>query len=198
MNDRIDDRKVSKYLYEIAGCAGEICFVEDFEGDPNKLARGPKEREEPEYVEAQRLYLTLSETELEARLAHTQENMIHPCGTPLQWDTYCRIDERAYKQEYLRSDEWKRKKDAVMNRAQMRANRDMPPKIPANAMIRRTVDRYGREIKSIETEDYPPLCENEGCTNEAKHIHHLTYERLGKERLEDLQALCPECHRGKH
>jgi 5-methylcytosine-specific restriction endonuclease McrA len=30
------------------------------------------------------------------------------------------------------------------------------------------------------------------------HVHHLTYERLGKERLEDLQALCRDCHRLAH
>lgn len=26
-------------------------------------------------------------------------------------------------------------------------------------------------------------------------IHHLTYERLGRERREDVIALCPACHR---
>jgi hypothetical protein len=26
------------------------------------------------------------------------------------------------------------------------------------------------------------------------HTHHLTYERLGHERLEDLQGLCAACH----
>ena len=25
-------------------------------------------------------------------------------------------------------------------------------------------------------------------------VHHLTYERLGKERLSDLQVLCEDCH----
>lgn len=29
-------------------------------------------------------------------------------------------------------------------------------------------------------------------------VHHLTYERLGEERLEDLQVLCPICHRKAH
>lgn len=26
------------------------------------------------------------------------------------------------------------------------------------------------------------------------HIHHLTYENFGNEKLEDLMFLCPECH----
>lgn len=30
------------------------------------------------------------------------------------------------------------------------------------------------------------------------HTHHLTYERLGNERLEDLQALCEPCHQFVH
>lgn len=25
-------------------------------------------------------------------------------------------------------------------------------------------------------------------------VHHLTYERLGREAIEDLQVLCPPCH----
>lgn len=29
---------------------------------------------------------------------------------------------------------------------------------------------------------------------EAKQVHHLTYERIGRERLEDLQHLCKPCH----
>ena len=30
------------------------------------------------------------------------------------------------------------------------------------------------------------------------HCHHRTYERLFNERLEDLEALCPSCHREHH
>ncbi len=184
MNDRIDERKVNRYLYEIAGRAGTSCQHSDL-------------WEEPEYNQAMWLYLTLPHTELEARLAPTRENVVHPSGAVIQWNTYCRMEERAYKREYLKSDQWKRKRDAVMARARFNANRDLPPKIPNNPVIKRTVDRYGRVIKSIETEEYGPICENEGCTNEAKQVHHLTYERIGKEHLEDLQALCPECHMQK-
>jgi hypothetical protein len=30
------------------------------------------------------------------------------------------------------------------------------------------------------------------------HVHHLTYERFRKERLEDLLTLCESCHRAVH
>ncbi len=30
--------------------------------------------------------------------------------------------------------------------------------------------------------------------NPADHIHHRTYERLGNEDLDDLQAVCARCH----
>lgn len=30
------------------------------------------------------------------------------------------------------------------------------------------------------------------------HVHHLTYERLGEENLDDLQILCFQCHMSKH
>lgn len=29
-------------------------------------------------------------------------------------------------------------------------------------------------------------------------VHHLTYERLGKERMSDLEVLCKECHDIEH
>jgi 5-methylcytosine-specific restriction endonuclease McrA len=30
------------------------------------------------------------------------------------------------------------------------------------------------------------------------HVHHLTYERLGKECFEDVQIICGECHDKEH
>lgn len=29
-------------------------------------------------------------------------------------------------------------------------------------------------------------------------VHHLTYERLGRERLADLEVLCEDCHKDRH
>jgi len=41
------------------------------------------------------------------------------------------------------------------------------------------------------------MCEH--CkVKKAVHIHHLTYSRFGNELLEDLQALCFDCHQAKH
>ena len=41
-------------------------------------------------------------------------------------------------------------------------------------------------------------CERGECMNRAEQVHHLTYERLGEEPLEDLQAVCIACHRQLH
>lgn len=30
------------------------------------------------------------------------------------------------------------------------------------------------------------------------HVHHLTYARLGREELDDLAVLCPQCHEAAH
>ena len=188
MNDRIDEIKVSRYLYAIAGRAGTLC------GNYGKLQREPsplrldRQEYEPEYIKAQWLYLRLSDTELERRLEPTPENAIHTSGKPIQWDTYCKMDDRAYEREYLKSNEWKCKRDAVMQRA-------MQSFMPASPVIRRTVDRSGRVIKSI-AQEHRPICENDGCTNDATQVHHLTYDRIGKEHLDDLQALCRKCHAG--
>lgn len=36
------------------------------------------------------------------------------------------------------------------------------------------------------------------CNDKANHIHHRTYARLGIEKLEDLIALCANCHSEVH
>lgn len=36
------------------------------------------------------------------------------------------------------------------------------------------------------------------CRGLAEQAHHLTYERLGNERQEDLMALCRRCHEAVH
>jgi 5-methylcytosine-specific restriction endonuclease McrA len=36
------------------------------------------------------------------------------------------------------------------------------------------------------------------CGAPATDVHHLTYERVGNERLSDLVPLCRDCHAEKH
>jgi hypothetical protein len=38
-------------------------------------------------------------------------------------------------------------------------------------------------------------CEGCGVPGMRLEVHHLTYEHLGDERLDELKALCPECHK---
>lgn len=40
-------------------------------------------------------------------------------------------------------------------------------------------------------------CEQCGYTHRL-HVHHLTYENLGYEKMDDLQILCYQCHMSKH
>jgi len=42
-------------------------------------------------------------------------------------------------------------------------------------------------------------CKCERCNNYRNlEVHHLTYDRLGDERMDDLEVLCPDCHRKAH
>lgn len=43
--------------------------------------------------------------------------------------------------------------------------------------------------------DRPQKC---SCGARATDLHHLTYVRLGREKLADLEALCRDCHRKRH
>lgn len=47
------------------------------------------------------------------------------------------------------------------------------------------IDRYGRTCV---------LCDGDDNVN----VHHRTYERIGRERLDDLVVLCRKCHASHH
>ena len=165
--------KVLVYLLEFSGNAGVMCQTSEM-------------FECPHFNMAMFLFLKLPTNELNQLL----QTVVHPSGAVTNWHRYMNYNKRAYTREYLRSEEWKRKRDAVMNRA-------MQPRIPENPVIKRSVDKYGRVIEAIKVE-WKPICEIEGCENEAQQVHHKHYDNIGREQLEDLQALCRECHAGRH
>jgi len=37
-----------------------------------------------------------------------------------------------------------------------------------------------------------------GAKNKPLQLHHKTYKRIGKERLNDLLLLCADCHKASH
>ncbi len=45
---------------------------------------------------------------------------------------------------------------------------------------------------------HPRACSRCGTTKGRIDLHHITYERVGNERLEDLEATCRDCHRVIH
>lgn len=55
---------------------------------------------------------------------------------------------------------------------------------------------HWRELRErYRASDRPQFCE---CGSRKVSLHHLTYERLGAERLTDLIAVCRDCHRKLH
>lgn len=42
------------------------------------------------------------------------------------------------------------------------------------------------------------ICQDCGAMGVSLHVHHLTYERRGKERLSDVKVLCKSCHEKVH
>ena len=176
---------VQKRLYEMAGMAGTSCSGFG----------------STEYNQATTAFLLATSEELQNFLYdHARYNLEHRIswydaiqevyGTPRQKRVY---------QEYLRSPEWQRKRQAVLNRA-------MRPCMPKSLKIDVSFDCYGRRIESIKIE-WKPICESEGCSNVAKQVHHWDYGRVGKEQIgmepdaseeNDLIALCRECHASLH
>ena len=163
-------RNVQKRVYEIAGMAGTNC------PDLNST----------EYNQATTAFLRATSEELQDFLHdHARYNLEHRISwyDVMQEAYRTPRQERAYS-EYLRSPEWKRKRQAVLNRAEFNSIVITPP---------------GHPIK--------PICESEECSNVAEHVHHWNYERVGKEQIgmgpeaseeNDLIALCGECHAALH
>ena len=51
-----------------------------------------------------------------------------------------------------------------------------------------------REAKLLDVDNTCEKCRRKSCLE----VHHLSYERLGQERLSDLQVLCQNCHYDEH
>ncbi len=51
-------------------------------------------------------------------------------------------------------------------------------------------------MQVIERDDW--RCQSCHDTTDNPQVHHLTYDRRGKELLEDLITICPSCHRAIH
>lgn len=149
----------------------------------------------PEYNEVLTRFITMPSREF-ADFVDVRKRVVDKSGSVVNWAKYIRHNKGDdYKRkkeynEYLRSDAWKRKKEAVMARANQ-------PCWPQNPTITIAYDSYGRRVESINV-DWRPICELQGCRNIAVNVHHKHYDTVGKESLEDLVALCRDCHEIKH
>lgn len=198
---------VQKRLYEITGLAGTNC--------PGFGST--------EYNQAITAFLSATPEELQDFLHdHARYNLEHRISWyHVMQEAYGTPQQKRVYQQYLRSPEWQRKRQAVINRAMQPG----PPEPPI--IIQRTLDQYGRLIEYIETE-WKPICEHRHsicerrcardekfshlncecrCSNVAEQVHHWNYEHVGKERIgmdpteseeNDLIALCRECHAALH
>lgn len=177
---------VQKRVYEIAGLAGTIC------SDVNST----------EYNQAMTSFLFATKQELQDFLFdHAIYNLEHRISwyDALQEESRRRDKRKRVYDAYLRSPEWRRKRELVMQRAKR-------PCMPEFPKIRVSFDQYGRRIESIAVE-WKSICELVECLNVAEHVHHWNYDRVGKERIgmeseeseeNDLIALCSECHVSLH
>lgn len=85
-----------------------------------------------------------------------------------------------YHREYLQSDRWKQLRRRAFQRAGGYCAR---------------CHRHETEMRRIEIIDPERGTVESGAT---LNVHHLTYDRLGHEREDDLIVLCRECHLREH
>lgn len=166
---------VQRYLLELTGNAGVFCWAPDIDSDPD-------------YQRAVQLYMCLPSEEINEFVGKTfsKRGYAARSGKVVNYramlkdyeeesDVRSRKNPRWKKKyrEYLDSPVWERKREIVKIRA-------MRPRLKDGICV------------------FVPTCEAEGCENEVEHIHHTTYDNVGKEELKDLKALCRECHGKSH
>ena len=190
---------VQKRVYEITGMAGTVCPDVGLERRSDTLCRG--NFSSTEYNQAMRAFLFATPEELHDFLSdQARYNLEYRISWyDVMQEVYRTSRQRHVYSEYLRSPEWQRKRQTVLNRA-------MRFCMPESPIIRRTRDQYGRLIESIKME-WKSICERVECSNVAEQVHHWNYERVGKERIgmapaeseeNDLIALCGKCHTALH
>ena len=59
----------------------------------------------------------------------------------------------------------------------------------------RSPEWKAKKLLVLERDNYK--CQQCGYTNNL-HVHHLTYENVTNEQLDDLVTLCKRCHRSEH
>ncbi len=70
-------------------------------------------------------------------------------------------------------------------------------RIHSEEYVRHLHSEMWQKMRRAKLKETGGHCERCGCselTGERLEIHHLTYERLGNERREDLKVVCQACH----
>lgn len=86
--------------------------------------------------------------------------------------------------DYLKSEDWRQTRQRALYRAQDRCQSPLC----RLAYLRSLTDAELREEITERLPRHAYLLE----------VHHLTYERLGREHPDDLIVLCPACHAAAH
>ena len=86
--------------------------------------------------------------------------------------------------KYLASSEWKARREQALHRAQHRCQSPLCQMHMLRAMS-------DADLAYMESEVLTPHAYR-------LEVHHLTYERIGREHPDDLIVLCPPCHARIH
>ena len=101
-----------------------------------------------------------------------------------------------------------KKAKSEQQKFQHEVQRDLKKELKRDTYIRLHSERQSAYSNYLKSEEWQNLRRKvlarangrcEGCGDKpATDVHHLTYERFGKEMLFDLVAVCKECHKKIH
>ena len=177
-------KTVQKRVYEMWGGAGTIC---------HNIPRDTDSKEFKDYDRAMVAFAYATDDEMKEFLEYARNNP----EEKISWHDSLQATYRTNKQtknyqSYTHSKEWKRKRDMVMCMA------EKPTTVRKVTWRKGTV--WGGKVMDVKLETtWKAVCQKDGCSNDATQVHHLTYDRIGKEDImEDLQAICGTCHKNEH
>lgn len=99
--------------------------------------------------------------------------------------------------EYLQSVHWRNKREKFLEGRELVCGRCglMYVDLHARFVLWETKMEYTEE-EGWEGEDYSEVESRKRTPR--WHVHHKTYERLGEEKMDDLELLCSPCHNLEH
>jgi len=103
-------------------------------------------------------------------------------------------DELGYGNRYLEPHEWEEVVETAKHHIEQECEADYQDHLYRYKEYINSLQWAMKRAQRLEMDGR--ICQD--CKGEAHHVHHITYDRLGRENMNDLVSLCSSCHKRRH